>query len=74
MELDRLLLVLLVADAGAHDHALALLDLTLVPERRVLDLPLDEALLDRRDRAADLVHPLDQLPRRLLEAPSSAPR
>ena len=66
VELDRLLLVLLVA-VDTDDDALALLDLALVAERRVLDLALDEALLDRRNRAADLVDPLDQLPRRLLE-------
>ena len=36
-------------------------------ERRLLDLALDEALLDRLDRAAQLVDPLDQLPGPLLE-------
>ena len=51
----------------ADDRALARLDLLLPPERRVLDLALHEALLDRRDRSADLVDPLDQLPRARLE-------
>ena len=38
-----------------------------VAERRVLDLALHEALLDRGDRAAELVDALDQLARALLE-------
>ena len=36
-------------------------------EGRVLDLALDEALLDRGDRAAELVDPLDQLARARLD-------
>src|SRR3954454_3163898 len=51
----------------ADDHARAGLDLLLPLERRVLDLRLDEALLDRRHGAAELVDPLDQLRRLLLE-------
>ena len=45
----------------ADDDALARLDLGLVAERRRLDLRLDESLLDRRNRAAELVDALDQL-------------
>ena len=50
LQLDVLLPGLLEA-IDAHDHALARLDLLLVAERRLLDLALDEALLDRGDRA-----------------------
>src|SRR5204862_7486975 len=66
VQLDRLRLGL---DEGVHadDHALAGLDLRLVAVRRILALPLDETLLDRRDGPACLVHTLDQLPRALLE-------
>ena len=46
----------------ADDHALTRLDLLLPLERGVLDLALDEALLDCRDTAAELIDPLDQLP------------
>src|SRR5581483_9174714 len=49
------------------DDALARLDLRLVAKRRLLDLPLDEAGLDRRDGAAERVDALDQLERALLE-------
>ena len=45
-----------------------------VAEGRLLDLVLDEALLDRRDGAAELVDALDQLPRALPRARRSAPR
>ena len=73
VQLDRLRLLLAVA-VDADDHALARLDLGRVLERRLLDLPLDEALLDRRDRAAELVHPLDQLAGAPPRARPSAPR
>src|SRR5207302_7971644 len=53
LQLDRLLRLGAVL-VDADDHALALLDLLLPPERGVLDLALDEALLDRRDGAAEL--------------------
>src|SRR5438445_460741 len=66
MELDRLALRLL-EPVDADDHALAGLDLPLILERRLLDLVLDEPLLDRRHRAAEPVHALDQLPRARLE-------
>src|ERR671925_11157 len=66
VELDRLRLVLLVP-VDADDDALARLHVSLVLERRVLDLPLKDPLLNRRHRPAELVHPLDQLPRRFLE-------
>src|SRR5439155_27094283 len=62
VQLDRLRLVLLVL-VHPDDHALACLDLLRVRERRLLDLALDEPLLDGRDRAAQLVDTLDQLPR-----------
>ena len=67
VQLDRLLVVLVEA-VDADDHALARLDLLLVAERRLLDLVLDEALLDRRDRAAELVDALDQLRARAARA------
>ena len=51
----------------ADDHALARLDLLVVAERRLLDLPLDEAALDRLDRAAELLDLVDQLQRPRLE-------
>ena len=66
VQLDRFLLRL-VELVDADDHALARLDLLLVPERRLLDLLLDEALLDRRDGTASLVDLLDQLGRALLQ-------
>ena len=62
-----LLRVVLDEAVDADDHPLARLDLLVPAERRFLDLALDEALLDRGDRAAELVDPLDQLPRLLLE-------
>ena len=64
----------LLEAVDADDHALAGLDLRRVAVGRVLDLALDEALLDRRDRAAELVDPVDQLERRAPRARRSAPR
>ena len=61
MELDPLRLVLLVA-VDADDDALAVLDLLLPVECRLLDLRLHEAPLDRLDGASELVDALDQLP------------
>src|SRR5207249_8860338 len=66
MQLDVLFLALVEA-VDADDHALARLDLLLVAERGLLDLALDEALLDRRDRAAALVDLRNQLTRPGLE-------
>src|SRR5919198_3859581 len=68
LELDRLRLRL---DEPVHadDYPPARLDLRVVPVRRLLDLALHEPLLDRLDGAPQLVHPLDQLPRLLLELP-----
>ena len=66
VQLD-LLGVRLDEPVDADDDPLARLDLARVAERRLLDLALDEPLLDRRDRAAELVDALDQLPRALLE-------
>ena len=66
MPLDRLLLTLGEA-VDADDHALAGLDLLLPAERRLLDLRLHEALLDRGDGAAELVDLQDQLPGLRLE-------
>src|SRR5438128_1628411 len=66
VQLDRLALLFRKA-VHADDHALAGLDLTLVLERGLLDLFLDEPLLDRGDGTAELVHALDQLPRTCLE-------
>src|SRR2546426_4040970 len=65
-QLDVLLLSLREL-VDSDDHALARLDLCRVAVRRLLDLPLDEALLDRGHRAAQLVDPLDQLHRARLE-------
>ena len=62
-----MLLVGVGEGVDADDHALARLDLLVPAERRLLDLALDEALLDRSDGAAELVDPLDQLARALLE-------
>src|SRR5438876_4030084 len=62
VQLDRLAL-LFPKTVDADDDALARLDLLLVPECGLLDLVLDEAPLDRRDRSAELVDSLDQLPR-----------
>ena len=45
-----------------------------VAERRLLDLVLDEALLDRGDGAAELLDPVDQLERRAPRSRSSATR
>ena len=69
VQLHRFLLVLR-EPVHAHDHALARLDLLVPAERGLLDLPLDEALLDRCDCAAELVDPLDQLASR---APRARP-
>src|SRR5581483_6281507 len=65
-ELDRLLLLELVA-VDADDDPLAALDLGLVAEARLRDLPLLEVLLDRRDDPAELVDPLEVLVRLPLE-------
>ena len=73
VQLDRLRL-LLAEPVHPDDHLLARLDLGRVLVRRVLDLPLDEALLDRLDRAAELVHALDQLAGAPPRARPSAPR
>ena len=62
MELDALGLVGDEA-VDADDHALAALDGTLPGEGRLLDLLLHPACLDRRDGAAELVDPLDELRR-----------
>jgi len=51
----------------ANDHLLPRFDLLRVGESGLLDLALDEALLDRGDRTAELVDPLDQLTGTLLE-------
>ncbi len=63
--IDRLQLDLVLRIGGvlvhADDHALTALDLLLPVEGGALDLVLHQALLDRRDRAADLVDPCDQL-------------
>ena len=59
-DLDALRLVLDVA-VDADDDPLARLDVRREAERGLLDLVLDEALLDRRDRAAQLVDALDEL-------------
>ena len=73
MELD-LLAVVLHELVHPDDHALALLHLLRVPVGRLLDLRLDEALLDRGDRAAALLHPVDQLERPRLELAVSSSR
>ena len=73
VQLDLLLLALREA-VHADDDALAGLDPPLVLEGGLLDLALDEALLDRRHGAAELVDSRDQLPRPLLELARSAPR
>ena len=67
MEL-HLLLVVLGEAIDADHHPLARLDLPLEAVGGLLDLPLHEALLDGRDRAAELVDPLDQLPGALARA------
>src|SRR5919202_6981258 len=46
----------------ADDDPLTRLDLTLEAVRRLLNLALDEALLDCRDRSAQLIHPSDDVP------------
>jgi len=51
----------------ADDHAVARLDLALPAKGRLLDLLLDPAGLDRGNRPAEVVDPLDQLGRPLLE-------
>src|SRR6185312_2861564 len=61
VQLDRLLLAL-GEPVDADDHALPGLHLLLPAECRLLDLVLDEAPLDGRDRAPELVDALDQLP------------
>src|SRR4029453_10805312 len=50
-----------------HDDPLAALDLRAVAVRRLLDLPLDEALLDRRDRPAELLDAVDEVERPRLQ-------
>ena len=79
-ELDRLLVLLLVA-VDADDDPLAALDLGLVAEARLGDLALLEVLLDRRDHAAELLDPLEvvvrlplELVRELLEVVRAAER
>ena len=58
---DRRRRVLLLAErVDADDEPPALLDLALRGVGRVLDLPLKEALLDRGDRAAELVDLADE--------------
>ena len=52
----------------ADDDSLARLHLGLEAERRRFDLGLDEALLDRGDRATELVDASDQLRRPLARA------
>ena len=71
VELDRLGVLLDVA-VHADEHALAALDLLLVAKGGLLDLGLDEALLDRRDRAAELVDAPDQLRARCSSSSVSA--
>jgi hypothetical protein len=66
VQLDVLLVLGRVA-VDADDHPLALFDLLLPAERRLFDLCLDEALLDSRDRTAELVDLPDQLDGALLE-------
>ena len=73
VELDLLLLVLHEL-VHADDDPLALLDLLRVAVGRLLDLRLDEALLDRGDRAAALLDPVDQLERPRLELAVSSSR
>ena len=63
----HVLLLALFESVHAHDDPLPGFDLALERERRLLDLVLRETLLDRLDRAAELVDPLDQLPGALLE-------
>src|SRR5205807_204791 len=65
-ELERPLLLLHVA-VHADDDPLAALDLGLVAERRVGDLPLEEVLLDRLDDAAELLDSREVLVRLPLE-------
>ena len=71
VELDLLAFRLRVA-VDAHDDALARLDVRVPAKCRLLDLALDVPLLDRCDRAAELVDVLDQLQRALLELVVSA--
>ena len=71
VELDALLAVLAEA-VDPDDHVLARPRSASGAERRLLDLSLHEALLDRGDGAADLVDALDQLARRSLELAVSA--
>src|SRR5581483_6732619 len=66
VQLDALRLGLGEA-VDADDRALAALDLLLPLEGGLLDLVLHEALLDRLDRAPELVDALDQLPGACLE-------
>ena len=68
LELDRIRLRLGEA-VHADDYTPPLLDLRVVPVRGFLDLALDESLLHGLHGSAQLVHPLDQLPRLLLELP-----
>src|SRR5439155_23497806 len=77
-ELDRLLLLELVAVDADHD-SLAALDLGLVAEARLGDLTLLEVLLDRRDHPAELLDSLEvvvglplELVRELLEVVRAA--
>ena len=67
MQLDPLGLAVVGEGVDADDRALARLDLARPGVGRSLDLGLDEAGLDRRDRAAELVDPADQLERAPLE-------
>src|SRR5262245_55841574 len=66
VKLDLLALGLLEA-VDADDDPLAALDLLRVAVRGLLDLALDEPGLDGGDRAAELLHPIDQLQRPRLE-------
>ena len=72
-DLERLLVLELVA-VDPDDDPLLLLDLVLVAERGVRDLPLEEVLLDRRDDSTELPDPVEVLVRLGLERGSSGPR
>ena len=67
LQLDLAALSVVLVAVDADDDALALLDVSRETERCLLDLVLDEALLDGRHGAAQLVDALDQLPRPLFE-------
>ena len=66
VKLDRLF-VGLGETVYPHDHPFTRLDLPLILVGGLRDLVLDEALLHRRNRTAELVDALDQLPRPRLE-------